>query len=82
MSSGQGVSGHLRSERCACLTDTECQGKFLPDTECQGKYCPDDTYHGICLLDEECLRHTDAARRTDVECQRKWQMRLTMARHT
>ena len=82
MSSGRGVSGHLRSERSACLTDAEYQGKFLPDAECQGKCRPDHTYHGICLLDEECLRHTDAACRTDAECQRKWQTRLTMAQHT
>jgi len=35
---------HLRSERSACLTDAECQGKCLPDEVC----------HDICLLDEEC----------------------------
>ena len=28
--------------------------------------------HGICLLDKECLRHLDAARLTDAECQGKW----------
>ena len=45
---------HLPSERSVCLTDAECQGKFLLDTECPCKCCTDDVRHGICLLDEEC----------------------------
>jgi len=47
------MSAHLPSERSACLTDAECQGKCLPDDVC----------HGICLLDEECqgIRLLDAA---------------------
>jgi len=70
--SRRAVSGHLPSEPSACLTDAEYQGKFLPDAECQGKGHTDDAYHGICLLDKECLRHPDAARLTNVECQGEW----------
>jgi len=44
MSSRQGVSGHLHSEHSACLTNAECQGKFLADAECQGKWDPDEAY--------------------------------------
>ena len=40
------MSGHLPSEHSACLTDAECQGKFLPDAECQGKWDPDEAYDG------------------------------------
>jgi len=69
--SRRAVLGYLPSERSACLTDTECQGKFLPDKECQSKCRMDDACHGIYLLDEECLRHTDAARLIDAECQGK-----------
>jgi len=72
LASIRAVSGHLPSERSACLTDAECQGKFLPDAECQGKCRTDTTCHGICLLDEEFLRHPDAVHLTDAECQGKW----------
>jgi len=67
MSSGQGVSGHLPSERSACLTDAECQGKFLPEVECQGKCHTDDMHHGICLPDEDC----QGISLLDAECQGK-----------
>jgi len=67
MSSGRGVSGHLPSECSACLTDAECQGKFLLDTECQGKCRTDDTRHSICLLDKDC----QGISLLDAECQGK-----------
>jgi len=51
MLSGQGVSGHLPSERSTCLTDTECQGKCLPDNAYYGISLPDEECQGICLLD-------------------------------
>ena len=54
MSSGREVSGHLPSERSTGLTDTECQGKFLPDAECQGKCQRNDAHYGIYLPDEDC----------------------------
>jgi len=44
--SRRGVSGHLPYGRSACLTDAECQGKFLPDAECQGKWDLDEAYDG------------------------------------
>jgi len=47
---GPGVSAHLPSERSACHTDTECQGKCLPDDTCHGIWLPDKQGQGICLL--------------------------------
>jgi len=34
--SRRGLSGHLPSERSACLPDAECQGKCRPDDACHG----------------------------------------------
>jgi len=45
------VLGHLPSERSACLTDAECQGKCLPDDACHGICLPDEECQGIYLLD-------------------------------
>jgi len=50
MPSGQGVSGHLPSERSLYLTDAECQGKFIPDETCHGIYLTDENCQGIYLL--------------------------------
>ena len=41
----------MPSERSACLTDAECQGKCLPDDACHGICLPDEECQGICLLD-------------------------------
>ena len=41
------MSGHLPSERSMCLTDAECQGKFLLDAECQGKWDLNKAYDGV-----------------------------------
>ena len=67
MSSGRGVSGHLPSECSTCLTDAECQDKFLPDAEYQGKCRTDDARHSIFLPDEDC----QGISLLDAECQGK-----------
>jgi len=41
----------LPSERSACLTDAEFQGKCLPDDTSHVIYLPDQDCQGICFLD-------------------------------
>jgi len=60
--SGQGVSAHLPSERSACLTDAECQGKCHLDDACHGIWLADAEYQCICLLDTARVLQTQSVK--------------------
>jgi len=73
MSSGQGVSGHLPSERSTCLTDAQCQGRCRPDEECQ---C-------ICLLNAAHVLQiqnvmADVVRTRSVRAFAFWSQRMSL----
>ena len=53
---------YLPSECSACLTDTECQGKYLPDDACYGIYYPDKECQCICLLDIAHILQTQSVK--------------------
>ena len=55
----------MPSERSACFTDAECQGKCLPDDARHGICLPDEECQGICLLNAARVFRTQSVK-TDV----------------